>query len=84
MQRPPVKARMVPPAFLSDKATLTLSSTRDDRGERVLLLSWHEGAANDGSWTGQMELTELDAARLRDFLDCWLLLVPPPEPREAA
>lgn len=86
MQRPPVKVRCVPPAFMSDKATLVFSSTRDESGERVLLVSWHQDAPdNDGAeWTGQMELTELDAERLRDFVDAWLALVPPPEPREAA
>lgn len=88
MQRPPPsKARHLPPAFLSDKATLTLGSTRDESGERVILVSWHESAANDpGSveWTGQMELTEEDIRRLRDFCTDWLELVPPPEPREAA
>lgn len=89
MQRPPVKVRCVPPAFMSDKATLVFSSTRDESGERVLLVSWHQDAANDAApneaaWTGQMELTTLDAERLRDFIDSWLALVPPPEPREAA
>lgn len=83
MQSGPVKARHIPPAFLSDKATLTLSSTRDEAGERVLLLSWHEGAANDIR-SSQMELSELDVTRLRDFCSAWLDLVPPPEPREAA
>lgn len=88
MQRPSVsKARHVPPAFLSDKATLVLASTRDGDGERVVLLSWHQGAANDPAeieWTGQMELSEEDIRTLRDFCDAWLALVPPPEPREAA
>lgn len=75
----------MPPAFMSDKATLTVSSTRDESGERVLLLTWHQDAANDATeWTGQMELTTLDAERMRDFIDSWLALVPPPEPREAA
>jgi len=85
MQSPPVaKSRCVAPAFLSDKATLTFSSTRDESGERVLLVSWHEDAGNDNAWTGQMMLTELDASRLREFIEAWLALVPPPEPREAA
>lgn len=69
---------------MSDKATLTISSTRDEHGERVLLLTWHQDAGNDNAWTGQMQLTELDGSRLREFLDAWLALVPPPEPREAA
>lgn len=75
------------PAFLSPDAALTVSATRDESGERVLLLSWHQSAANDGAgidWSGQLELTELDATRLRDFLDAWLAFVPPPLPREAA
>ena len=86
MQRPPVtKIRRVPPAFLSEKATLTFSSTRDESGERVVLLSWHEAAANDGgAYSGQMELSTLDVERLRDFCAAWLALVPPPEPKEAA
>ncbi len=92
MQSPPVppgpdvtKMRAVPPAFLSDKATLTFSSTRDSAGERVLLVSWHQDVDTRGNgWTGQMELTELDVERLRDFCAAWLALVPPPEPREAA
>lgn len=84
---------MVPPAFMSDKATLVFSSTRDETGERVLLVSWHQGEpGNDSvsdcesgpSWTGQMQLTELDVERARDFFDAWLAMVPPPEPREAA
>lgn len=75
------------PVFLSDKATLVLSATRDESGERVVLVSWHQGEpSNDGSvhFSGQIELTELDAERARDFLDAWLAMVPPPEPREAA
>lgn len=74
------------PVFLSDKATLVLSATRDEHGERVVLVSWHQGEpSNDGvSYSGQIELTELDAERARDFLDAWLAMVPPPEPREAA
>lgn len=84
MQRPPVNVRPVPPAFLSDKATLTFSSHRDESGERVLLLSWHQDAGNDNAWTGQMQLTEFDATRLREFIEAWLAMVPPPEPREAA
>jgi hypothetical protein len=83
MQRPPVKHRGLPPAFMSDKATLTFSSTRDSDGERVVLVSWHE---DDGlfSQTSQMQLSALDVERLRDFCDAWLALVPPTEPREAA
>lgn len=86
MQSPPVaKVRPVPPAFMSDKATLTFSSTRDSHGERVLLLTWHQVVDTRGNYvTGQMQLTELDGSRLREFLDAWLALVPPPEPREAA
>lgn len=88
MQRPPVKARGLPPAFASDKATLTLSSTRDSSGERVVLVSWHEGevdtGADDVTRSSQMLLTSLDVERLRDFCDAWLALVPPTEPREAA
>jgi hypothetical protein len=89
----PALSRATPhaPAFLSADAALTVSATRDAGGERVVLLSWHQGAVtriigNDNAvqWSGQMELTELDATRLRDFLDAWLALVPPPEPREAA
>lgn len=70
---PPAKVRRLPPAFLSDKATLTISSTRDESGERVLLLSWHQ----DEREPGQMQLTDLDVARLRDFCSAWLDLVPP-------
>ena len=84
MQRPPVRARGLPPAFMSDKATLVLSSTRDSGGERVVLVSWHQ---DEGlfDWHGQMQLTHLDIERLRDFCDAWLAMVPPePEPREAA
>jgi hypothetical protein len=69
---------------LSADAALTVSATRDEHGERVLLLSWHQSAANDIEWSSQIELTELDVTRLRDFLDAWLALVPPPLPREAA
>ncbi len=83
MQRPPVKGGTLAPVFLSDKATLTFSSTRDSAGERVLLVSWHQGE-RDIDWTGQMELTELDVERLRDFFAAWLAMVPLPEPREAA
>jgi hypothetical protein len=68
---------------MSEKATLVFSSTRDSVGERVVLVSWHEGDA-DVTRTGQMSLTSLDVERLRDFCDAWLALVPPPEPREAA
>ena len=61
---------------MSDKATLTFSSTRDESGERVLLVSWHQDApGNDSDWTGQMQLTELDASRLRDFIGAWLGLI---------
>jgi hypothetical protein len=86
MQRPPPsKARGVPPAFLSDSSTLVLSATRDTDGERVVLLSWHQVADARGNyWRGQMELTEEDVRKLRDFCSDWLDLVPPPEPREAA
>jgi hypothetical protein len=41
----------VAPAFMSDKATLVFSSTRDESGERVLLLTWHQDADNDVDWT---------------------------------
>lgn len=74
--------------FLSDKATLVLSATRDEHGERVVLVTWHQGEPSNGNgdvhFSGQIELTELDAERARDFLDAWLAMVPPPEPREAA
>lgn len=84
MQRPPVKARGLPPAFMSAHATLVFASTRDTDGERVVLVSWHENDADDVTRTSQMPLTTLDVERLRDFCDAWLALVPPPEPREAA
>jgi hypothetical protein len=88
MEGPAVtRARGLPPAFLSDKALVTFAATRDADGERVVLMSWHESAANDPGvveHTGQMSLTETDIGRLRDFCDAWLRLVPPTEPREAA
>lgn len=88
MKQPSVsRARGLPPAFLSDKAVVTFAATRDSAGERVVLMTWHESVANDPGAIerpGQMELSEEDAARLRDFLDHWLGLVPPTEPREAA
>jgi hypothetical protein len=76
--RPPIQ-RATPraPVFLSDKATLTLSATRDESGERVVLVTWHQGEEID--WTEQMELTTVDVARLRDFCSAWLELVPDPE-----
>lgn len=86
MQRPPVsKARGLPPAFMSEKATVTFASTRDADAERVVLMTWHQDAENDREgWRGQMELSDEDIRRLRDFCDAWLGLVLPPEPREAA
>jgi hypothetical protein len=63
------------PVFLSDKATLTFSSMRDEHGERVVLVTWHQGEEID--WTEQIELSELDVARLRDFCSAWLGLVAP-------
>lgn len=88
MEGPSVsRARGLPPAFLSDKAAVTFASTRDADGERVVLMTWHESAANDPGvveHSGSIELTETDVGRLRDFCDAWLRLVPPPEPREAA
>ena len=74
--RPPVhRATVRAPVFLSDKATLTFSSIRDSAGERVLLVTWHQGEEID--WTEQMELTTEDVARLRDFCSAWLGLVEP-------
>lgn len=69
------RATVRAPVFLSDKATLTFSSVRDESGERVLLVSWHQGEEID--WTEQMELSTTDVERLRDFCNVWLVLGDP-------
>lgn len=71
IQRATVRA----PVFLSEKATLTFASGRDIAGARVIVVTWHQGEEID--WTEQIELTELDIARLREFCAAWLGLVEP-------
>lgn len=74
--RPSVhRATLRAPVFLSDKATITLAPGRDRDGERVVVVTWHQGEEID--WTEQIELTELDVTRLRDFCSAWLALEDP-------
>lgn len=76
--RPTVhRATLRAPVFLSDKATVTIAPGRDERGERVVVVTWHQGEEID--WTEQIELTELDVERLRDFCSAWLALGSDPE-----
>jgi hypothetical protein len=69
------RATLRAPVFLSHKATLTFASGRDESAARVVVVTWHQGEEID--WTEQIELTELDVERLRDFCSAWLELVPP-------